>query len=146
VTRVLDIAGNDEQSVVATLVVKPHVGHLVVAAESNTTIAIDDTPVGTGRFDKSLAAGTHEVRVTSPGKIPFQSEVELHDGETRTLEVSLSSEAHGGAPLWPWIAGGVALAAGAAIGGYFLFKPADRTDPVPVAPNGNVGFMSFGIR
>ncbi len=147
VTHVLEIAGSDEQSVAATLVVQQHVGHLVVAAESDTTIAIDDTPMATGRFDKSLPAGTHEVRVTSPGKIPFRSEVEIHDGETRTLEVSLSSEAHGSPPLWPWIAGGVALAAGAAIGGYFLFKPADRTDPVPPGPGDNhVQFMFFGSR
>jgi len=38
--------------------------------------------------------------------------------------------------VWPWVVGGVVVAAGAAVGGYFLFRPHDQTSPVP---NGTFG-------
>ena len=141
VTNVVDVTGNDTRSVAVTLVARQHVGRLVVAAEPGSTILVDGTLEGTERLDKGFAAGQHEVRVTSPGKVPFQSDLEIHDGETRMVEVSLSSEPHG-ATVWPWVVGGVAVAAGAAVGGYFLFKPTDTVNPIP--HQGNDPYITFG--
>jgi hypothetical protein len=94
---------------------------LTVSADSNALVMVDDAPLVIGKFDGALAPGTHNIRVTESGKIPYASSVDLHVGENRTLEVSLESEKHG-TLLWPWIVGGAAVAAGAAVGGYFLFK------------------------
>jgi hypothetical protein len=71
------------------------------------------------------------VNVTESGKLPYKAQVDLRDGETRSLEVTLENE-RTGSPVWPWIVGGVAVAAGAAIGGYFLLQPQDTTTPVPI--------------
>jgi hypothetical protein len=46
------------------------------------------------------------------------------------VSVALEDERHGGL-IWPWVAGGVVVAAGAVLGGYFLFKPQDQTAGVP---------------
>jgi hypothetical protein len=81
--------------------------------------------------------------VTEPGKVSFQSDVELRDGETRTVEVSLQDEKHGGA-VWPWIVGGAVVVAGGVVGGYFLFKPSDTTTPPPVGKLGGVTLSSGG--
>ena len=88
------------------------------------------------------------MRVTEDGKIPYVAQVDLHAGETRTMQVSPTSEKKG-MPVWPWVVGGVVVAAGAAVGGYFLFRPQDQTTPVPsggAQSQGFVQFMSRGLR
>jgi hypothetical protein len=88
------------------------------------------------RFDGRVTIGSHEVEVTAPGKTAYKAGVDLHDRETRTLQVTLKGEAR--APLWPWIVGGTVLAAGAVVGGYFLFKPSDH---VEAPPSGDLGSL-----
>jgi hypothetical protein len=139
-TKSIEIAGGTETSVALVLVPEVKTGQLVVAAEPSSTILIDGNVAAQERFDGKLPAGAHEVRVTAQGKVPYKAEIDLREKETRTLQVTLLNEGHG--TLWPWIAGGVVLAAGAAVGGYFLFKPKDETIPVPTGPN-NVGFVHF---
>jgi hypothetical protein len=140
VERDVEIRGGQATSLAFTLTAHTATGHLVVAAESGSTIVIDGKVVSQDRFDGSLAAGTHEVEVTADGKAPYRADVELRDQETRTLEVSLSSA--GGAPVWPWIAGGVAVVAGAVVGGYFLFQTHDQVTPVPIGVN-SIGQVQF---
>jgi len=118
--KTLDVAGGNETAVTVTLV-RSVPSHLTVSADSNALILVDDAPSVSRRFDGPLAPGTHNIRVTEPGRIPYASSIDLHVGENRTLEVTLENEKHG-TLLWPWIVGGVAVAAGAAVGGYFLFK------------------------
>jgi hypothetical protein len=116
--------------------------HLVVAADGGATVAIDGSPTGLGRFDGPLAAGVHDVNVTEPGKLPYTAQVDLRDGETRSVEVTLHDEKRSGA-LVPWLVGGAVVVAGAAVGGYFLFKTSDH----PAALNGEfatVHFSAFG--
>ena len=103
--------------------------HLVVAVAAEATVSIDGQVVGRGRFDGHPPPGSHAVSITETGMQPYKAEVELRDGETRTLQVTLEPEHH--APVWPWIVGGAALAVGAVVGGYFLFKPSDTVTPVP---------------
>jgi hypothetical protein len=107
-----------------------HVAHLVVTADPEATVVVDGKMAEKERFDGSVATGPHTITVTAPGKRPYKADLDLSDGETRSLQVTLEAETHGGS-AWPWIVGGVILAAGAATGGYFLFKPQDQTTPVP---------------
>jgi hypothetical protein len=51
--------------------------------------------------------GRHAVTVLAPGHDPFEWQGTLADGERRRLRVELEET---GAPLWPWIAAGAALA------------------------------------
>jgi hypothetical protein len=107
-------------------------GRLVVSVDAAATVTIDGRDAGAGRFDGPLAPGPHDLGVTEPGKAPYRAQVEVREGETRTLSLALEDEKKkGGAAVWPWIAGGVVVAAGAAVGGYFLFKPSDTTAGVP---------------
>jgi hypothetical protein len=116
---------------------------LVVAAQAASTVAIDGTVAGMGRYDGRLPPGTHEIRVTEPGKVLYKANVDLQPGVTRTIEVTLENEPRRAA--WPWLVGGaVLLTAGAVVGGYFLFAPEDRTAPPPMGKLGSVTFSTFG--
>jgi hypothetical protein len=117
--------------------------HLVVSAVDGAVIAVDGKVVATGRFDASEAPGPHELRVTAPGMDPYKTEIDLREGETRTLEVSLEAEHH--AAVWPWIAGGGALAVGAIVGGYFLFKSSPEAAQPPSGSLGAVRFTSWRL-
>jgi hypothetical protein len=103
---------------------------LVVSSDAAATIEVDGRAVARERIDSELAAGLHDVQVTEAGKLPYKAQIDLREGETRVLSISLEDERRGG-PIWPWIAGGIAVAAGAAVGGYLLFKPQDQTQDVP---------------
>ncbi len=131
VTRSIEIAGGTQQSLQVTLVRALITGQLLVSSDPEATIVIDGSMATKERFDGRLPAGPHEIRVTEPGKLSYRAEVDLHERETRTVQVTLTDEPHGSA-IWPWIVGGVVLAGGAATGGYFLLKPSDtRTNAVP---------------
>ncbi len=136
----LDVAGSNETAVAVTLEVQRQVAQLVVSSEEGATVVVDNQVSGKGRFDGQLSPGVHEVRVTEPGKVTYRAQVELHLGETRTVDVTLESDKHG--PVWPWILGGVA-AVGAAVGGYFLLKPQDQTEPVPPGKFGAVQLSAW---
>jgi hypothetical protein len=114
----------------------------VLKSDDEATLIIDDKVVGKGQFDAHLAPGMHRVRFTAPGKEPYQADIGLRDGEVRTLDITLVSQRH--AVIWPWVVGGAVLAAGAAVGGYFLLKPKETTEPFPTGPAGSVQFASFG--
>jgi PEGA domain-containing protein len=143
VKQELDVAGGSETPLSITLVAARHVARLVVVADDDATVTVDGQAVSKGRFDQQLAAGAHEVEVTAPSKLPFKQQVDLHDDETRSMDVTLEAEKHGG-KVWPWIVGGVVLAAGASVGGYFLFKPQDKTAPVPPGQSGSFQLLRWG--
>ncbi|HEV3193277.1 MAG TPA: PEGA domain-containing protein [Polyangiaceae bacterium] len=142
VEQALEVAGGSETPVALTLVAQRHVARLVVASDEAATVVVDGQAAAKGRFDEQLAPGPHEVHVTEPGKLPYKAQVDLRDGETRSLEVTLENESHG-APIWPWIVGGVVVAAGAAVGGYFLFQPQDQTVGVPDGRSGTVRLSAW---
>jgi hypothetical protein len=121
----------------------PALADLVVAAEDRATVAIDGRVSSNGRYHDKLPPGTHSIHVTEPGMVPFSTEVDLREGETRTIQVSLHEEKRAG-PLWPWFVGGAAVVVGGVIGGYFLFRPSVTTTPPPVGTLGGVSFSSFG--
>ena len=140
----VDAPGGVEVPVSITLSAAHHAGQLVVAADAAATIVVDGQTIAQGHFDGALPAGPHHLTVSERGKQTYRSDVDLRDGETRQLQVTLEDEKQGASP-WPWIAGGVAVAAGLAVGGYFLFRPQDQTTtPVPPGNAGSVHFMVWG--
>lgn len=84
-------------------------------------MAIDQTTIAKGRFDGRVPPGVRAVLVTAPGKIAHKVDLDLKDGETRSVNVSLEGEKQSGA-VWPWIVGGAAVVAGAAIGGLLALQ------------------------
>jgi PEGA domain len=135
VERPIYIAGGTGTELEFTLKPVEHIATLTVAVEDAATVTVDGKAAGLGRYRNKIGAGPHTVRVTEVGKLPFESEIELRDGETRTLDVTLREEKHGAA-VWPWVVSGLALAAGAAVGGYFLLQPSNTTTPVPTGTLG----------
>jgi hypothetical protein len=117
--------------------------HLTVSSDPEATISVDGKVVARGRYDGPETPGTHDVSVVETGMRPHKATLDLRAGETRTLDVTLEPEKH--ATVWPWVVGGVALAAGAAVGGYFLFRPQDTNGPAPVGTLGTAYIRnSFG--
>jgi len=121
VTRKVESSGGGTLAVTVSLVPIKHGGQLLVTSDADATVSVDGQVVGRGRFEAPLAVGAHDVRVTEPGKVPYESQVDVRDGERRTVDVTLQNQPH--AAVWPWIVGGAVIAAaGATVGGYFLFK------------------------
>jgi len=141
-TSTVDVAGGNEVTVTVALVRAMRVARLTVAADAEASIIVDGAPAVLGRFEGPLVPGTHAVRVTESGMIPYTASIDLKDGETRTVDVTLESDHH--KVIWPWFVGGAALVAGAVVGGYFLFKPSS-TPSTSLTPGklGNVSFSSL---
>jgi hypothetical protein len=119
---VLDVAGGEESTVAVAM--RTSRGRLVVRATAGATVIVDRQQVAQGSFDAVVPAGTHDVRITAPGKKSYAASVAVNEGETRSLQPTLADESRP-APAWPWIAGGVVVAAGAAVTTYVLLQPHD---------------------
>jgi hypothetical protein len=135
------VSGGVPVSVALAMVKIVHEGRVLVTAGAHDTISIDGTVVGQQRFDGVVASGGHTLRVTAEQKRPYQSEVLVQDGQTRTVDVTLEDEPHGGLPAWLWVTGSVLVAGGLGVGGYFLFKPTDTPGSpttIGTAPDGVV--------
>ncbi len=143
--QTVDVPGGSEKPLAIALLVRPETlpAHLIVASDDSATVLIDGKEAARGRFHGPLAAGVHEVSVTESGKVPYKAQVDLQNGETRSVDVTLADDKHAGA-AWPWIVGSVVVAAGAALGGYFLLKPADQPEPGRTGSYATVRFMGFG--
>ena len=70
-----------------------HEGRIVVNAPAGAAIVLDEQPVGTGKLDRVVSAGGHQLRVTAPGMRPFQTEIVVADHETRSIDVVLERQA-----------------------------------------------------
>jgi hypothetical protein len=142
--RTVEIAGGDEIPVAVVLSPAVHPARLHLVADPGATIILDHTTVARGRFDGTTAPGLHEVQVTAPGKKPYLASLDLHDGETRGLQVTLEDDNRGVSP-WLLVAGGTALAVGAVVGGYFLFRTHDEPATAPMGTIPPV-ILRFGER
>jgi hypothetical protein len=140
-TATLDVPGRTPVKLTVTLVRPEPLARLDVAAESGAEIAIDGRALAVGRWEGDVAPGAHRVRVTLPGKLPYESDVQLAGGARRTMQITLRDRP---APVWPWIVGGAVVAAGAAVGAYFLLKPSAEVDPVPTGSLGKVTVVRVG--
>jgi len=138
-TRSIDVAGSQEIAVDVALIRETHEAHLIVNAGANDTIALDGAVVAKGHWDAGVAPGKHRLRVTADGRVPYDAALDLADRTTRSVDVSLERKS---GPVWPWIVGGVAVAAGAAVAGYFVFRPKDETVPPPQTSLGGVSLTA----
>jgi PEGA domain-containing protein len=136
--RPVDVGGGSQTELSLTLAPVILEAHLLVTSDSDATVSIDGQVVGKARFDGPLAPGIHGVSVTEVDRLPYGAQIELRDGETRTMQVTLEREHH--ASLLPWLLGGAAVAAGAVVGGYFLFKSSDSG---PALAPGKFGTVTF---
>ncbi|HEY5376279.1 MAG TPA: hypothetical protein VIK01_21510 [Polyangiaceae bacterium] len=114
----------------------------VMTSGERDIVAIDGKVVGSQHWEGPVTIGEHMVRVTGAHKKPYESRVQLLAGSTRSLQITLEDESHG-SNLWLWVAGGAAVAAGAAVGGYFLLKPQDSPGAHPEGKFGTA-YLSLG--
>jgi hypothetical protein len=109
---------------------------LTVSTGPESRVAVDGAEVSLGPWSGLLKPGAHHVDVTGREKIPYAADVQLDLGQHKTVVVELEDQPK----TWLWVTGGSVLAAGLALGGYFLFKP----DPVPAAaPSGTAGSITI---
>lgn len=135
-TRSLDVPGGTQLQLELSLVPKSRLATLaVLASEPGALIALDGKVVGGPRFQGSVAAGPHRVRVTARDKKPYELSLELAAGSSRTLQIALQDERR---PVWPWVAGIVGASFAASVGLYFLIKPEPSHVPAPQGELGNV--------
>lgn len=149
VTKELPVGGKPSVSLAIALVEIQHEGKLAVRAQPGQEIFLDGTRKGLGTWSGKIASGGHTLRVSAPEMRTYQTEILIRDDESRTIDVTLEREAKPskGVPAWVWVSGGALLVAGAAVGGYFLFRPDDKQPDVPVGTldPGNVQ-ASFPVR
>ncbi|WP_437970721.1 PEGA domain-containing protein [Sorangium sp. So ce260] len=144
------VAGGDVVKVAATLEKEVHQGRLIVAAPPNAVISIDGRVVGRGSYDGPVPSGGHALRVTASDMVSHQSEVMIHDNQTRRVQVSLVPKPkESNIERWIWIGGGVAVLTGALLVGLGVFAaepPVDgNTSPGSVALSARGGGASFAI-
>jgi hypothetical protein len=130
-SREIAVGGAAEMAVDVALVKIVHEGRITVRSLDRSTIAVDGKVVGSGTWTGTLPSGGHALRVTAEGMRPFQSEVYLQDKEARNVDVTLEREPSKGLPSWAWIAGGVVVAGGLGVAGYFILKPEDKYEGPP---------------
>lgn len=140
-----EVTGGGEFTLDVTLDKEIHRGRVLVIAGAKDLILIDGKAVGQGRYEGSLPSGGHTLRVTSQGMTPYQSEVVIQDDQLRRVDVTLAAVPRDATKTVLWIVGGAALAAGAAVGGAFLFKPSN-TPPVEGTINPGTVQLGFGGR
>jgi hypothetical protein len=136
----VEVAGGTETNV--TIVLRPmdRRSRISVQAGEGDAIAFDGIPIATTRWQAEVDAGTHTLRVTAPQRKPYEVRLDLLEGATRTVDVSLEAQR----PLWHWIAGGAVLATAATIGGYFLFKPEAKPGEQTLGSLGGVNLARWG--
>jgi hypothetical protein len=95
-------------------------GMLVVQSNVPARVQLDGDLAGRGRQVRLAAqAGSHEVRVEAPGRVPYEGRVGVDAGSTKQLRVLLRPSSQertlGRAPMWTGIGAGVVGAAALAI-------------------------------
>jgi hypothetical protein len=140
----VDVLGGGTLPVSVTLTAETRVARLHVASDPDATVTVDRDTAARGGFDGVLASGAHALLVTGPGKVPYRAEIQLKDGETRTMNITLETQKTRGGSPWPWVAAGTAVVAGAVVGSYFLFKSSPGEGPQQPLPDqlGSLQLMS----
>jgi PEGA domain-containing protein len=122
-------AGGDRAVVTVKLERRARRGTLSIVTDSDAIIRVDQRVVGSGHWEGAVDEGPHHVELTGQGKRPYVADVAIHDKESRTIEAHLDAVAKRSSSTWLWVTGGVVVAGGLAVGGYFLFRPRDQVAP-----------------
>jgi hypothetical protein len=69
-----------------------HEGGVVITTQPGAHVSIDGVEVGVGGYRGKQKSGGHQLRITAPGMRPYQSEIFVGDGESRTIDVPLEAE------------------------------------------------------
>ena len=120
------VGGDQAPKLDVKLIAVTHEGRLVISAASDAMIFIDGKPVGHD-FAGPMKPGSHFVRVTADNAKPYEADVVVADKETRSLSINLEHLKTGPSPwIFVGIGAGAVVTAALILGGYFLFKPADK--------------------
>jgi hypothetical protein len=136
----LDVTKVGKQSFAFTLTELLKTGRIAIATDVDALIEIDGKPVAKGLYDAALPVGPHRLRIAAPEREPHEAIVEVVDGATKQVNVTLAVQRRDAAAWWPWVVGG-AVAVGAGVGGYYLFKPKDTVGQ-PI--EGSIGTIRIG--
>ncbi|MFO0761344.1 MAG: PEGA domain-containing protein [Byssovorax sp.] len=140
------VPGGGALSVDIAMEKEVHRGKLLVNAGQDDLISLDGKVIGRGRWEGSVPSGGHQLKVSAPGMTPYQSEAVVQDAQTRRIDVTLQPVPRtDGTRTILWVVGGTVLAAGAAVGGFFLFKPTEAPSVTGSINPGNVQ-LNFGGR
>jgi hypothetical protein len=101
-------------------------GRVAISTDMDAIIEVDGKPVAKGVYEGAFPVGAHRVRISAPNRETHEALVEVTDGTTKQLAVTLQAKKDESSAWWPWAVGGAAVAVGAGVGGYFLFKPTDK--------------------
>lgn len=130
VTRTVVVHGGLATGLEVALTRLAVVGRIhVEATPEGASIEVDGRPVGHGRVDEPLPAGSHRLRVTALGHRAFERDVEVPRGETARLRVELADERPVTSRTWFRVAVGVAAAA--VVAGAVVAAVALRPDEDP---------------
>jgi hypothetical protein len=126
----VDVPGNNQFEVAVVLTPTPVIGVVpprlsVTSSGERDIVSVDDKVMGSRHWEGVLSVGEHTVRVTAAHKKPYEVQLQLAPGSSRSLQVALADEGHS-STLWYLVAGGVTLTAGAIVGGYFLLRPKEQ--------------------
>ncbi|MGK3994761.1 PEGA domain-containing protein [Sorangium sp. So ce1024] len=136
------VAGGGVVTVKATLEKVVHQGRLIVAAPPDAVISLDGRVVGRGSWEGPVPSGGHALRVTASGMVSHQSEVMIHDNQTRRVQISLQPQPkESNLESWLWIGGGVVVLTGAVLVGIGVFD-----GPPPVNGNTSPGSVALSAR
>lgn len=123
-SRAIAASGGDTIPVSLKLEPKPHEGQLEVRAGRDERIALDGEAIGVGTVTRTVPSGRHTLRVGS-GSDAREMPVIIEDDRARIIDLRNASS---GSSATPWIiAGGAVVAAGLAVGAYFLFRPSPKS-------------------
>jgi hypothetical protein len=106
-----------------------HEGRLIVDAEPDALVQLDNRPMDFGHWEGPVASGRHTLRVTASGKLPHEREVIIADDKWQEVHVTLPP-----APNRDWpklIVVGVGAVAVGFITGAVLLTRSSGGGPVP---------------
>ncbi|WP_437736986.1 PEGA domain-containing protein [Sorangium sp. So ce1335] len=136
------VAGGGVVTVKATLEREVHQGRLIVAAPPDAVISLDGRVVGRGTWEGPVPSGGHALRVTASGMASHQSEVMIHDDQTRRVQISLQPlPKDSNLESWIWIGGGVV-----ALTGVVLLSLGAFDGDAPVSGNTSPGSVALSAR
>jgi tetratricopeptide (TPR) repeat protein len=128
----LRLAPDDERTVTLTPELIGQPGRLQLEVDADeASVTIDGRDMGRSPLEPlELPAGVSRVRVESPGRIAWDGELTLREGQTTTARVDLASARDGVHQGWFWATLALAVAAGgaAAATGYFALAREQELD------------------
>lgn len=82
----LPVGGAATAKLDVKLTAEVHEGDVHITAQAGAQISIDGKLVGVGRYDGKVSGGGHTLRVEAAGMKPYQTELVVNAGESRTIE------------------------------------------------------------